>query len=69
MGLAGAQPILQTDLPDGQFANFRVQPLCKKFFAWPFGRHSIRAKSSRPTKGRFAIVTDVRWDAMDASAL
>jgi hypothetical protein len=43
----------QRDLPDGQFCNFSVQPLTKKFFSFPFGRSSSRAKSSRPNQGAF----------------
>ena len=59
-----------TDLPDGLSCDFPVQPLCKKFFAFAVGQITF-TNLPRPAsqEGRFAIVTDVRRDAVDADAL
>jgi hypothetical protein len=58
----------RTDLPDGLFCNFAVQPSLQKYFASPMGRSSFIDSAVHPTEGRIAIVTDAGLDAMDADA-
>jgi hypothetical protein len=38
-----------TDLPDGLFGEFTVQPSLQKYFASPLGRNSFIDSPSRPT--------------------
>jgi hypothetical protein len=56
-----------TRQPDGQIGDLPVQPLAKKYFASVFAQITfLSATVPSHTEGRFAIVTDVRRDAMDA---
>jgi hypothetical protein len=55
-----------SDLPDGQFCDFAVQPLPQKYFAFSETQISCSVPAvPPPQEGRFAIVTDVergmRW--------
>jgi hypothetical protein len=57
-------------LPDGQISEFPVQPLLQKYSDFPKAKSGVYPLPSRPSQqGRFAIVTDVGRDAMDADAL
>jgi hypothetical protein len=56
------------DLPDGQISYFPVHPIFEKYRALPVGRNIFRTGAVQPPKGRIAIVTDARLDAMDAAA-
>jgi hypothetical protein len=54
--------------PDGQISEFPVQPPLQKYF--PFrsnANHLFIPRRPVPLEGRFAIVTDVGRDAVDAS--
>jgi len=55
-----------SELPDGQITEFPVQPLCKNILVFARPKSLLYPPPSRPTEGRFAIVTDVRRDAVDA---
>jgi hypothetical protein len=55
-----------SDLPDGLFCKFAVQPSSQKYFASPIGRSSFIDCTVHPTEGRIAIVTNAGLDAMDA---
>ena len=56
-----------TDLPDGQFTEPRVQPRLQKYFASPVGQIiSIAPPVSPDERGGSRVVTNVRWDAVDA---
>ena len=58
-----------TDLPDGLFGEYRVQPCQQKYFASPVGQIiSTNSRHPTPLQGRIAIVTDAGWDAVDAAA-
>ena len=49
--------------------RFPVQPLFKKYFIFPFhANHLHNFRRLTPHEGRFAIVTDAGWDAVDAAA-
>jgi hypothetical protein len=55
-----------SDLPDGQFCDFAVQPLPQKYFAFSEAKISCSFPAvPPPQEGRIAIVTDVgcgmRW--------
>jgi hypothetical protein len=56
-------------LPDGQITKFLSSPLCKNIlvFVRPKSLHIFGYPAS--SEGRFAIVTDMRRDAVDADAL
>jgi hypothetical protein len=45
-----------------------VQPCSEKYFASLLAQIIIIGLPSRPNEGRFAIVTNAGWDAMDATA-
>jgi hypothetical protein len=53
------------DLPDGLFGRLPVQPHLQKYFGFRPTQIRCISSLSRPTEGRFAIVTDVgngmRW--------
>jgi hypothetical protein len=53
------------DLPDGRPSRIRVQPSLQKYSASQLGRNSFIDSPSRPSEGRFAIVTDAGRDAVD----
>ena len=59
-------PTTVCDLPDGLPRHSGVNSLRAKFFIFPFGRNSNTPSHPVPIEGRFAIVTDVRRDAVDA---
>jgi hypothetical protein len=46
-----------------------VQPLSKKYSAFPKSQITSYPRPSTPLEGRIAIVTDAGLDAMDAAAL
>jgi len=50
----------------GQFTAPRVQPLLQKYSDFPKTQIGLYPLPSRPTEGRFAIVTDAGRDAVDA---
>src|SRR3984885_2177873 len=54
------------DLPDRLLGRWCVQPLCKKYFRSRATQITFTSPSSRPTEGRFAVVTDAGRDAVDA---
>jgi hypothetical protein len=63
-------------LPDGQITRLFergdfafVQPCLQKYFYSPQGKSLLHPMPSRPSEGRFAIVTNVGRDAVDADAL
>jgi hypothetical protein len=71
MYFAGYDGLWTADLPDGQISRhgdkFPVQPLSQKYSALAVGQIiSTNSRHPVPTEGRFAIVTDVRRDAVDA---
>jgi hypothetical protein len=47
---AGVEP---TDLPDGRFREYRVQPRLQKYFASRFGRNSFIDSAIPPDKGAY----------------
>src|SRR3984893_7029517 len=55
-----------SEWPDGQITEFLSSPLCKKMLLRRNPKSLLYPPPSRPTEGRFAIVTDVRRDAVDA---
>jgi hypothetical protein len=60
-------PLQTADLPVGLFS---VQPRSQKYSGFPKCKSGVYPLPSRPSQqGRFAIVTDVGRDAMDADAL
>jgi hypothetical protein len=57
------------DLPVGRFVDRAVESLLQKYFASVVGRNIFMSLAiPSHTEGRFAIVTDVGWDAVDAAA-
>ena len=68
--LAQSAPRAAVILPDGQITfvcclSF-VQPSCEEFFAFPVGQITFTNLPVPPwQKGRFAIVTNARRDAVD----
>ena len=61
--------VRQTDLPDGQFCKFRVQPSRKKYFACPVGQiTSTSFGHSVPREGRWPSSRTLGRDAVDAAA-
>src|ERR1700730_8039235 len=50
----------------GKSLNFLSSPLCKKILLRRNPKSLLYPPPSRPTEGRFAIVTDVGRDAVDA---
>jgi hypothetical protein len=53
------------DLPVGQKP---VQPSLQKYSDFPNTQISAIFPPSRPTEGRFAVVTNAGWDAVDAAS-
>src|SRR6202171_6063765 len=60
---------LRTQLicPTGASANIVSSPVSKNISLPGLVETALLIPPSRPTKGRIAIVTDVRWDAVDAA--
>jgi hypothetical protein len=56
------------DLPDRLTPRYRVQPLLKKYSDFPNTQISLYLSPSRPTEGRFAVVTNAGRDAVDADS-
>jgi hypothetical protein len=57
------------DLPDGRSRQFGVQPLLKKYSAFPKTQITcISTAVPSQSEGRFAIVTDAGRDAVDVEA-
>ena len=56
------------NLPDGQITQKSVQPTSNKYSARLVGQISDLTPRVSPNEGRLAIVTNVRWDAVDAMA-
>jgi hypothetical protein len=54
-----------TNQPDGQITQKSVQSLQRKFSARAVGQISGITSRVSPNEGRIAIVTNVRWDAVD----
>ena len=56
-----------TDLPDGQISDLAVQPPLQKYSASPVGQIiSIASPVSPDERGGSRVVTNARWDAVDA---
>jgi hypothetical protein len=64
----GRVPVCPTGKSPGRFITPRVQPHLQKYSDFPKLQISLYAPPSRPTEGRFAIVTDAGRDAVDAEA-
>jgi hypothetical protein len=66
-----AQPSVALICPTGKsvtcLVDLPVQPLSKKYSGFPKTQISPIYSPSRPSEGRFAIVTDAGRDAVDAS--
>jgi hypothetical protein len=60
--------ICPTGKSPGQFIAPRVQPHLQKFSDFPKTQITLYPSPSRPTEGRFAIVTNAGRDAVDADA-
>ena len=56
-------------MPDGQITCFASSPDRRNFPLGPQIETAIEPNRPVPTKGRFAIVTDVRRDAVDAGGV
>jgi hypothetical protein len=54
--------------PDGQITESLSSPLRKNISVAPSGKSGVQLRPSTATRGAIAIVTTVRWDAMDAKA-
>jgi hypothetical protein len=54
--------------PDGQITQNLSSPLQKNISLPPSGKSVVSLRASHPNEGRIAIVTNVRWDAVDAEA-
>jgi hypothetical protein len=55
-----------TNQPDGQITQKSVHPFAQKYSARAVGQISDLTPRVSPNEGRLAIVTNVRWDAVDA---
>jgi hypothetical protein len=55
-------------LPDGQISENPVNSILKKYSDFQKYQISLHPFPSRPTEGRFAIVTAAGRDAVDADA-
>jgi hypothetical protein len=68
VGRGARYPPLRQSNPTGKslpiYGN-RVNPQIKKYFAFPEGQTVALICLSRPTRGALAIVSNVRWDAVD----
>jgi hypothetical protein len=60
--------MVATKQRDGQITQNLSSPFAKKYFAFPIGQISGFSPRVSPTEGRLAIVTNARWDAVDAKA-
>jgi hypothetical protein len=56
------------DYPTGKSAANLSSPFAKNIPLAPSGKSSLQATPSHPNEGRIAIVTNARWDAMDADS-
>jgi hypothetical protein len=56
----------RTDLPDGRIAQIRVQPLPKKYFAFPVGQIKSTTRAVPSRKRGVAHVINAGRDAVDA---
>ena len=65
---AQLQCVTATNQPDGQLTQKSVHPSVQKYSARAVGQISDLTPRVSPTEGRLAIVTNVRWDAVDARA-
>jgi hypothetical protein len=57
-----------TKQPDGQISKKLSSPRAKNIPLNPSGKSALPTRPSHPNEGRIAIVTNVRWDAVDAKA-
>jgi hypothetical protein len=55
-------------LPDGQITQNLSSPLAKNISLSASGKSVVSLRASHPNEGRIAIVTNARWDAVDAEA-
>src|ERR1019366_485094 len=62
----GSDLICPTGKSAGQFIDPPVQPLSKKYSDFPKTQITLYPPPFRPPEGRFAIVTDVGRNAVDA---
>jgi hypothetical protein len=65
-GLSKTRGNSATKKPDGQITRKSVHPLAQKYSAHPVGQISDINLRVSPNDGRIMIVTNVRWDAVDA---
>jgi hypothetical protein len=63
---ASLHPGYGSDLPVGQKP---VQPSLQKYSDFPNTQITAMFRPSRSTEGRFAVVTNAGWDAVDTEAL
>jgi hypothetical protein len=56
------------DYPTGKSATNLSSTLAKNIPLAPSGKSSLQATPSHPNEGRIAIVTNARWDAVDADS-
>jgi hypothetical protein len=70
---AGCVTDSATNLPAGQIRArsfiFLSSPVCKNISVFPKPNQNYMIRCPAPSEGRFAIVTDVGRDAVDADAL
>ena len=74
VGCCSRRRLLSVFYPTGKSSDKRakpfshVQPLPKKYSGFPKSQITGIIRTSCPTEGRFAIVTDAGWDAVDVEA-
>jgi len=55
------------NLPDGQISKDLSSPFHKNISLNPSGKSPLEARPSHPNRGGSRVVTNARWDAMDAT--
>jgi hypothetical protein len=61
-------PSYDGKLPDGQISKNLSSPSRKNISLNPSGKSLLEIRPSHPTRGGSRVVTNARWDAMDATA-
>jgi hypothetical protein len=56
-------------LPDGQISKIVSSPFRKNISVFPNRKSAVELLPSHPRQGRFAIVTNAGWDAVDAGSV
>ena len=65
----GGRPFIDTTRRANQLPampHLKSSPSRKNFSLSPSGKSPVRLRASHPKEGRLAIVTNARWDAVDA---